>query len=92
MLMWIAKAQRRVLTVKLVRVMRFSQKQIKRGVVMTVTFKANTLDAARLPKLTLAWNLYGAGIDDLGRSEPKQDSGFFVHLGANNETHVSTNT
>jgi hypothetical protein len=120
----------------------------KHGVVMTDTFKAYTLDAARLPRSTLAWTLYGAGTDNIGRSakpeeceipstarnqplvrvdsvslccsdvkvlrqcnthtkirgrnlrakaakvdiEPKQDSGFFENLGANNETRVSVDT
>ena len=84
----------------------------KQGVVMTYTFKAYTQDAARLPKSTLTWNLYGAGIDNLDRSakpekckipstarnqllvciEPKQDPGFFEHLGTNSETRISTNT
>lgn len=125
-----------------------SESKDKHGVVMIDTFKTYTLDAARLSKSTLAWNLYGVGTDNLGRSakpedcgipstarnqplvrvdsvnhccsdvkvlrqgnthikirgrdlrakaakvhiEPKQDSGFFEHLGANSETRVSTNT
>jgi hypothetical protein len=119
----------------------------KHGVIMTDTFKADTLNAARLPKSTLAWNLHGASADNVCRStelkkressstarnqppvrvdsvshccsgvkvlrqgnthtkirgrdlrartakvhiEPKQDSRFFEHLGANSEIHVSTN-
>lgn len=113
---------------KLVRVIGYSQETSKKnGVMMTDTFEANTLDAARLPKSTLAWNLYGVksttgprrfdqpccsdvkvlrqgnthtkirGRDLRAKAakvhiEPKQDSGFFEYLGANNETRVSTNT
>lgn len=45
----------------------------KHGVAMTDTFKAYTLDAARLPKSTLAWNLHGASTDNLGRSAKPEE-------------------